>query len=410
MNKPTPKKNAAQAGAFDSFNITKDVPTTPLAREVFSIISGSVNDVPSIKRFKGNIYDVSHGKTRINVYMSKDGKTLRIEVENNVSKSVIEIPSLLELSKHSFAAAKLFLYIMHKGIEQHVAAQTGKDVGVTFYFADMVRDGLYTDIKSARRAFKEGYNILKEFEATGEIRLKSGTMEGRKDITPDVDKARYMFIGRDIEKAGKAPCKIYFNPLMNWDFLLHFYTTVPVWTFALPKRAMNLMFWIFVNARKNVGNIRPNQPHYVTASYKSVQAWLNLPRLEETDTPRKEIILPIHAAIQDVKYAHDNFEREVMDAIAKEKARATTDEERALAEEKEAYYAAMFARPDFEITKEEPEGAKTKEILAKGKIIANINEPYTTKLLKIRRNATGVLEHAKATKAEGAEPTDATDE
>lgn len=397
------KKQDKQAKEPNLFNyeMTKDLPTTPLVKEIFSVLSGAVNGKEAMRRYKGNIYDVSHGKTKINTYMSKDGKRLHIEVENDISKSVIEIPSLLELSKHSFAATKLFLYIMNKGIEQHVITQTGKDIGVTFFLTDMVKDGLYADVKSARRAFKEGYDILKEFEATGRILLKSGTVEGRKDVTPDADKARYMFIGRDIEKAGSPlPCKVYFNPLMNWDFLLHFYTTVPIWTFSLPKRAMNLMFWIFANARKNVGSIRTEKPCYITASYKSIQAWLNLPRLDETDTPKKEIILPIHAAIQDIKDAHDDFKRDVMADVAKEKAQATTDEERKEAEAKEAYYTAMFDRPDFKITKEEPEGAKTKDILASGKITAEINEPYTTKLLRIRRNATGILLHNKATQDE----------
>lgn len=398
--KKTTSRQDGQADVYKTADMTKDVPTTPIVKELFSVISGAVNDKDAIKRYKENTNDVSHGKTKINAYMSKDGKTLRIEVINDMSKSVIEIPSLLELSKHSFAATKLFLYIMHKGIEQNVAARTGKDVSVTFTLADMVADGLYTDTRSARRAFKEGYDILKQFEVTGEIRLRAETIEGRKEVTPDADRARSMFVGRDIEKAGKSPCKVYLNPLMNWDFLLYFYTTVPVWTFSLPKRAMNLMFWIFVTARKNVATLKQNGPNYIRASYKSVQSWLNLPRLEETDTPKKEIIMPIHSAVEDIKTAHDNFQRQTMEEIAKEKEQATTEEERKAAEEKEAYYAAMFARPDFELTTDEPADAKTKDVLDKGKLIANINEPYTTKLLKIRRNGSGMLLHSKATQDE----------
>jgi hypothetical protein len=336
--------------------------------------------------------------------MSKDGKKLRIEVDNGQSKSVVEIPSLLELSKNSFAATKLFLYIMHKGIEQKVAAREGKEIYVTFTLADMVADGLYKDIRSARRAFKEGYDILKEFEVMGEIRLKAETIEGRRNVTPDADRARTMFVGRDMEKAGKSPCKVYFNPLMNWDFLLYFYTTVPVWTFALPKRAMNLMFWIFVTARKKVKELTVTGPNYITASYRSIQAWLNLPRLDETDTPKKEIIMPIHAAIKEIKTAHDDFVRNTLEEIAKEKQQATTEEQRKEIEEKEAYYKTMFERPDFEIKKDEPKDAKTKDVLENGKIIANINEPYTTKLLKIRRNTSNILRNTKATKDE--EPTD----
>ena len=394
------KAQGGQVEKYDGYEMTKDVPTTPIVKELFSVISGAVNDEDTVRRYKENTNDVSHGKTKINAYMSKDNKTLRIEVINEMSKSVIEIPSLLELSKHSFAATKLFLYIMHKGIEQNVAARTGKDISVTFTLADMVEDGLYTDTRSARRAFKEGYDILKQFEVTGEIRLKSGTVEGRRDVTPDADRARSMFVGRDIEKAGKSPCRVYLNPLMNWDFLLYFYTTVPVWTFSLPKRAMNLMFWIFITARKNVGKLKPNGPNYIKSSYKSVQSWLNLPRYDETDTPKKEIIMPIHAAVEEIKTAHDNFQRQVMEDIAREKAQATTDAERKAAEEKEAYYAAMFARPDFELTTDEPADVKTKDVLDKGKVIANINEPYTTKLLKIRRNGSGMLLHTKATQDE----------
>ena len=373
------KTQGGQVEKYDDYEMTKDVPTTPIVKELFSVISGAVNDEDAVRRYKENTNDVSHGKTKINAYMSKDNKTLRIEVINEMSRSVIEIPSLLELSKHSFAATKLFLYIMHKGIEQNVAARTGKDISVTFTLADMVEDGLYTDTRSARRAFKEGYDILKQFEVTGEIRLKSGTVEGRRDVTPDADRARSMFVGRDIEKAGKSPCRVYLNPLMNWDFLLYFYTTVPVWTFSLPKRAMNLMFWIFITARKNVGKLKPNGPNYIKSSYKSVQSWLNLPRYDETDTPKKEIIMPIHAAVEEIKTAHDNFRRQVMEDIAREKAQAATDAERKT---------------------DEPADVKTKDVLDKGKVIANINEPYTTKLLKIRRNGSGMLLHTKATQDE----------
>ena len=188
---------------------------------------------------------------------------------------------------------------------------------------------------------------------------------------------------------------------MNWDFLLYFYTTVPVWTFQLPKRAMNLMFWIFVTARKNVERLqklKPEQPFIIKANYKSVQSWLNLLRLDETDTPKKEIIGPIRAAVAQINTTHDNFVRETMEEINKEKERATTDEQRKEAEEKETFYAAMFARPDFELTTEEPADAKTKDILEKGKVIANINEPYTTKLLKIKRGGNNLLFHNKATR------------
>ena len=401
MIKRTPNRDIND---INSFEMTKDVPTTPIVKELMSIISGSLNDEGNRKRYRKNVNDASRGKTKIITYHTKDEKTLRIEVETGQTKSIIEIPSLLELSKQSFATTKLFLYIMHKGIEQNVVAESGKDISIEFTLADMVADGLYTDARSARRAFKDGMDILMALKATGEIRMKSGTVAGRKEITPDKDKARVMFIGRDIEKAGKSPCKVYLNPLMNWDFLLHFYTTVPVWTFQLPKRAMNLMFWIFVNARTNVGNLTLKGPNYITASYKSVQTWLNLPRLDETDTPKKEIIQPIHAAIADIEAAHNNFKQQILAEIKKEKDQATTDEERKAAEEKEAYYKAMFDKPDFKITTEEPADAKTKDILTNGKLIANINEPYTTKLFKIRRATSALLKHSKATK--DGEPTD----
>ena len=110
--KKTTSRQDGQADVYKTADMTKDVPTTPIVKELFSVISGAVNDKDAIKRYKENTNDVSHGKTKINAYMSKDGKTLRIEVINDMSKSVIEIPSLLELSKHSFAATKLFLYIM----------------------------------------------------------------------------------------------------------------------------------------------------------------------------------------------------------------------------------------------------------------------------------------------------------
>ena len=106
------------------------------------------------------------------------------------------------------------------------------------------------------------------------------------------------------------------------------------------------------------------------------------------------------SGITSIGLDHRQYLGDTIEDIAREKAQATTDAERKAAEEKEAYYAAMFARPDFELTTDEPADVKTKDVLDKGKVIANINEPYTTKLLKIRRNGSGMLLHTKATQDE----------
>ena len=247
---------------------------------------------------------------------------------------------------------------------------------------------------SARRAFIEGTDVLMTLRTNGELYLpRSGkTISNNTQRTPDKDIARVMFVGRDITK---NMCKVLFNPSMNWDYFLYFYTALPVWAFQLPKRAFSLLYYIFAYMRINVKNI--NNENRV--SYKTIQAWLNLPRMDETDTPKKEIIRPITDAINGIKNAHDEYRRQCMAELERQKQEQTTEEGRQQVERMIQKHIEMFDRPDFDIVMETPD-ATTKDVLTKGKVKIILNDPYKTKLQQIFRKGSGLLNNKKAVRDE----------
>ena len=377
---------------FDELGMTKDVPTTPIFRAAFATITGPGQSEDMAKRYLKNAREATHrSKDEVKVRTTKDGQ-IRIEQKAGEAYSVVEIPDPLLLSKNSYAAAKIFTYILNKALERGISSKTEKELSVEFPLMDLVEDGLYADTRSARRAFIEGMNVLMTLRTNGELYLaRSGkTLANNVQRTPDKDIARVMFVGRDITK---NTCKVLFNPSMNWDYFLYFYTALPVWAFQLSKRAFSLIYYIFAHMRINVRNIDKEN----RISYKTVQYWLNLPHKDETDTPKKEIIKPITDAIKDIKYAHDEYKRQCMEELEAQKKEQTTEEGRQRVEKMIQKHIEMFDKPDFDIIAETPD-ATTNDILSKGKIKIILNDPYKTKLQQILHKGSGLLSHSKAVK------------
>ena len=393
MAKKRPEQDN-QKSDFQDIEMTKDVPTTSIFRAAFATITSAGQSKELATRYRKNVLDVNHkSKDDVQVYATQDGQ-IRIQQKAGDAYSVVEVPDPLLLSKNSYAAAKMFTYILNKALEQGISSKEGKELYVAFPLLDLVEDGLYTDARSARRAFIEGTDVLMTLRTNGELYLpRSGkTISNNTQRTPDKDIARVMFVGRDITK---NMCKVLFNPSMNWDYFLYFYTALPVWAFQLPKRAFSLLYYIFAYMRINVKNI--NNENRV--SYKTIQAWLNLPRMDETDTPKKEIIRPITDAINGIKNAHDEYRRQCMAELERQKQEQTTEEGRQQVERMIQKHIEMFDRPDFDIVMETPD-ATTKDVLTKGKVKIILNDPYKTKLQQIFRKGSGLLNNKKATKDE----------
>lgn len=384
--KKTSKKDAS---VFDNIEMTKDVPTTPIFRAAFAAITSAGHNIDMATRYRKNLLEANHKSKDAVRILTKDGQ-IRIEQKTGEVYSIIEVPNPLLLSKNSYATAKIFTYILGKALEQGITTKKKTELFVEFSLADLVEDGLYTDVRSARRSFKDAMDTLMTLRTNGELYLpRSGeTIANNNQRTPEKDTARVMFVGRDITN---SVCKVFFNPSMNWDYYLYFYTALPVWAFQLPKRPFTLLYYIFAHMRINIKNISKENK----VSFKTIQAWLNLPLADETDTPKKEIIKPIADAINDIKNAHDEYRRQCMAELEKLKQEQTTEEGRQQVDRMIQKHNEIFDQPDFDVIMETPD-ATTKDVLAKGKLKIILNDPYKTKLQQIFHKGTGLLKHNKA--------------
>ena len=99
-------------------------------------------------------------------------------------------------------------------------------------------------------------------------------------------------------------CTVYMNSRVNWDFVLSFYTIIPKWAFKLKNNAYTLVRYIFYLARQNTEAIK--EKGYFTISIRAVCAELNLPDMEETKNPGRDIINVIEDATSEIEQENND--------------------------------------------------------------------------------------------------------
>ncbi len=229
-----------------------------------------------------------------NMEIFSNGKGRRVISQAKDSSITLELGDIEKLDGYNKGVRKMFDFILIKMNEQAYSGQTLIHDYVSFSLADLIKAGLYGTPQSARRGFKDAMSVITSLKIGGEIRKSKKEAVSQACI-------EVLFTGIHLKN---GECTVYLNPRINWGFVTPFYTVLPSWCFRLSNNAYILLQHIFYLARQNTKAI--SDKGYFTVSIRGVHAALNLPAIEGTTHPQRDIIDAIEGAISDIELLNND--------------------------------------------------------------------------------------------------------
>lgn len=264
-----------------------NVPTSP-AIDLFLETLGAGENIADLPYRKAAI---NHGAL-IEVLENKEKREITAQTVKSELK--IELTDIEKLAGSNKAAKKLFVLSLIKANEQAIHnGQLSRDY-VSFPLQELVDIGLYKSLRSARKGFNAGADILTSIKVAGKTRKTN-----KKEIAQD--SLRVPFTGSDIID---GQCYIYLNERINWAFIIQYFTLLPRYYFKLSNRGSDLLFYIFYLARQNTKRIA--EQGYFTISFRAIQHRLQLPNEEGLNNPQRDIKDVIDNAIEQIETEHNN--------------------------------------------------------------------------------------------------------
>ena len=256
-------------------NIT--IPTSPTTFAIMEVLTvgPELDSLPDKKKH------ITHGQK---YEVMKKGPARRV-IYKGAETVTLEITDIATLSKRSGPAKKLITRTLEKANEQAIYNGELTQDYVSFPLQDLVDDGQFTNIRSARRGFEDASRALSSFK---------GEKSGKDDFTLEV-----FFTGARIKK---GQCYLFLNPRIDWARVAKYFTEMPSYYYALPDKASDLLFYVFYIARQRTEDIK--EKGYFTISLRSIQGQLNLPDEKDNKNPQRDIKDPIENAVEKIEEKH----------------------------------------------------------------------------------------------------------
>jgi len=214
---------------------------------------------------------------------------LAITAETSKSISTIEITDISKIGKNNKDFQKLFLLFMVKAKEQAVGSDgVLRRPYIEFPLQELVDNGFYKSIESARKGVKSVCGKMGLFSVSGNMKLR-----GKRDIT---EGGSIPFTGWCIKR---GVVMIQLNPMTNWSILTYFYTCIPSYYPQLSSRSLTLLYKIAFLCRQNTAKIKKDG--WFTMSYRAIQQYLNLPHENQTKNPERDIKQRIEEAVIEIE-------------------------------------------------------------------------------------------------------------
>lgn len=230
------------------------------------------------------------------VYLTEDNQgyfqAVMIRQSEKISKADLK---LIESSKEAEKVKDFIFFELSKvpGLTENIADRGGV---FTFPLDDFVKYNAYTNIKTARRAFKNAsFPIINTAFTYDKIKSVDGIHSGAFSGA---------IINMDIEEKTNI-CTIDLNPRFAKEIqnksnrTIFFISNVPEYYFMLSSLSMRLMKAILRHARTNRVKTEANNGQG-TLTYKYLQEQLGLPEIDQTKDPANKIIAPLENALKEI--------------------------------------------------------------------------------------------------------------
>lgn len=268
-------------------------------KEFYHVPEGAPNalimDILASGEELGNLPDRKKTTSKdIKLDVKGKGKSRTITQENgaNTTAITVELSDIDKLAGSNKAAKKLFIRC---GIEANRQAITNGKLTqdhISFPLQRLVDDGNYSNLRSARKGFTQGADVLTS------IKIKGKVTKSKKDEA-EIEALEVPFTGSRI---SKGQCIVFLNPRINWSFFTQYFTALPPYCFKLSNRAFDLLYYIFSTARQRTHDIE--QRGYFTISFRAIQYKLQLPNEVGAANPQRDIKDAIENAIEEIENEH----------------------------------------------------------------------------------------------------------
>ena len=266
------------------------LPTSPTLTLMYDLLGSCNLDVLSYRKKKYN----RNIQLKI-VASDKNGNKRRVSYSKGTTEVSIEIDDFRKIINRNPQAKKILTRILIRMNEQ--AIHNGALVRdlVSFPLAELVGEGQYKNLTTARRGFYNVGDILTGLKVSGKI-------ERGKEKTMSQGCHAVLF---KLIEVNNSTCLVYLNERLNWGLITPYYTGLPSYYFELPDRASELLEYIFYIARQNTKKI--SEDGFFTISYRALQYRLNLPNEEQNRNPKRDIKDAIETAIIQINEKHAQY-------------------------------------------------------------------------------------------------------
>ena len=324
------------------------LPSSPAVNLVYDFLGGSIETLQERKKR----YDRTQKVT-----IRESGAKRQLMYEKNGATYTIAIDDVSKIAKDNPEAKKILTRIftlLPKVISNDVLTRDY----VTFLLEDLVGEGQYSNLETARQGFYNAMFLLEKIAIGGKATVGKRMISG---------KGRVLFKGHDVDR---SVCTVYLNDRFDWRLIAQFFTGIPDYYYELPNRAADLLLYIFLRARQNTRQIA--QEGKFSISYRSIQSRLNLPSEIKPDGK------PIPNPRRDIKDAIENAIEQIEETNRK-------------------YLPEGMKEKDFPFTLEPKADytAPIREYLDKGELVVHLNGSFAERFIKVDKLAAHAIDKEK---------------
>lgn len=348
-------KPASQPPVMPGAEVRGDIltrPDSPALSLIYDVLSGDDLGQLTASKKKYNRH--------IQLLVEGQGDRRRVSYTKEKTTISIEIDDIRKITKRNPQCKKMLTRILIRANEQAIHNGEPTRDKVTFPLRELVGEGQYKNLETARQGFYKIGDTLTSLKISGKIERGK-----KKTIQQGVHAVLFKAV-----KVDNATCEVYLNELLNWGLITPYYTGIPDYYFELPDRAAELLDYIFSMARQNTRQIAEHGFFYI--SFRAIHYKLGLPSEEATKNPKRDIKDAIETAIEQIEEKHCKYAQPIpLDASGEE------------------------AEPDFSLLPIVDFDAPAKQYLDKGKLKVTLKGDYAKRFIDISQKTAAKVESAR---------------
>ena len=276
------------------------LPSTPISSTVYDLLTYGIS-IDDIQERKD---EYTHGNT---YKITSKGNKVTVKHEKNNNVSIVSVSDIQKLAGTNRNIKALFIHILSTAHEQAIYDKHLYKKEVSFALQDLVDNGMYKNIRSARKGFENSIDTITDMKISGKLIVsKKKTINSMANKQNKEVKRFQLSVLFPTGIIDNSVCYVSLNPDIEWAFVTQFYTLIPCYYARLSNRALDLLIAIFSLIRqtssiKRLLEAKTDKDRYVKLSYRAIQSILQLPSEIGCSNSGRLIKKPIEDSISEIE-------------------------------------------------------------------------------------------------------------